>query len=71
MDALRVEVGYRGHVSQLFEWMCKVLGLTKEERTELKYEVDKKALHCSHAMVAARYQKERIPKPLLDVFKWF
>ena len=40
-----------------FEWMCKVLGLTKEERNELKYEVEKTGLHCSHAIVAARYQK--------------
>ena len=37
---------------------CKVLGLTKEEQTELKYEVEKAALLCSHAIVAARYQKE-------------
>ena len=47
-----------------------MLGLTKEERKELKYEVEKTALHCSHAIVAARYQKEWIPKPLLDVSKW-
>ena len=70
VHALCVEVGCRGHVSQSFDWMCKVLGLTKEERKELKYEVEKTALHCSHAIVAARYQKEWIPKPLLDVSKW-
>ena len=54
VHALYVEVGCRGHVSQSFEWMCKVLGLTKEEQKEPKYEVEKTALHCSHAMVAAR-----------------
>ena len=50
--------------------MCKVLGLTKEERKELKYEVEKTAVHCSHAIVAAGYQKEWIPQLLLDVSKW-
>ena len=63
-------VGCRGHVNQSLEWMCKVLGLTKEERKELKYEVGKTAPHCSHTIVAVRYQKEWIPKPLLDVSKW-
>ena len=53
VHSLCVEVGCRGHVSQLFDWMCKVLGLTKEERKELKYEVEKTALHCSHAIMAA------------------
>ena len=33
-------------------------------------EVEKTALHSSHAIVAARYQKEWMPKPLLDVSKW-
>ena len=28
---LCVEVGRRGHVSQSFEWMCKVLGLDQGE----------------------------------------
>ena len=46
-----------------------MLGLS-EERKELKYEVVKTALHCSHAIVAAQYQKEWIPKPLLDISKW-
>ena len=41
-------------MSQSFEGMCKVLGMTKEERKVLKYEVEKTALHCSHAIVAAR-----------------
>ena len=70
VHAVCVEVGCRGHVSQSFDWMCKVLGLTKEERKELKYEVEKTALHCSHAIVAARHQKVWIPKSLLDVSKW-
>ena len=68
--ALCVKVGRRGHVSQSFDWMCKVQGLTKEERTELKYEVEKTAVYCSHIIVAARCQKEWIPKPLLEVSKW-
>ena len=70
MRALNVEVGCRGHVSQSFDWMCKVLGLTKEEQIELTYEVQKPALHCSHAIVAALYQQEWIPKPLLNLSKW-
>ena len=49
--------------------MCKVLGLNKEERKEQTV-VEKTAPHCSHTIVAARYQKEWIPKPLLDVSKW-
>ena len=40
VHTLCVKVGCRSHVSQSFEWMCKVLVLTKEERKELKYEVD-------------------------------
>ena len=67
---LYVEVGCRGHVSQSFDWMCKVLGLTKEDRQELKCEMERTALHCSHTIVAAGYQKEWIPKPFLDVSKW-
>ena len=47
-----------------------MLGLTKEERKELDYEVEKTALHCSHPIVAAQYQKEWILKALLDVPKW-
>ena len=70
VHALCVEAGCGGHVSQSFEWMCQVIGLTKEERKKLKYEVETTALHCSPAIVAARYQKESIPKPLLDVSKW-
>ena len=70
MRWLCVEVGCRGHVSQSFEWMCKVLGLTKVERNELKYEVEKIALHCSHAIVAAGYQNKWTLKSLLDVSEW-
>ena len=55
---------------QSFEWICKVLGLAKEEQKELKYEVEKIAVHCNQAIMAARYQKEWIPKPLLDISKW-
>ena len=53
VHALCVEVGCRGHVSQSFDWMCKVLGRTKVELKELTYEVEKTALHCSHTIVAA------------------
>ena len=70
VHSLCVEVGCRSHVSESLEWMCKVLVLTKEERKELKCEVEKTVLHCSHALMAARHQKEWIPKPLLDVSKW-
>ena len=67
MHSLCVEVGCRGDISQWFEWMCKVLGLTMLEREDRKYKVVKTVLHCSRAIVAAQYQKEWIPKPLLDV----
>ena len=53
----RVAVGCRSHVSQSFEWMCTVLGLIEEERKEVEYEVEKTALHCSHAIVAVRYER--------------
>ena len=43
-----------------------MLGLTKVERKELR---DGGKKHYSHAMVAAGYQKEWIPKLLLDVTK--
>ena len=58
MHSLRVEVGCRSHASQSFEWMCKVLGLTKEERKGLQYDVENTTLHCGHGIVAARYQCE-------------
>ena len=70
MHALCVEVGCWGHVSQSFDGMCKVLGLAKEEQTELKCKVEEIALHCSHRFVVAQYQKEWIPKPVLGVSKW-
>ena len=43
---------------------------TKEERKEREYKVEKTALHCSHAIVAARYQREWVLEPLLDLSKW-
>ena len=67
---LCVEVGCRGNCGQSYEWMCKVLGFTKEERRELKFELEKTAQHCSHAIVAARYTAEWPPRPLLDVSDW-
>ena len=70
VHSLCVEVGCRGHVSHSFHNMCKVLGFTKKEIKDLKYTVEKTAQHCSHAIVAARYQREWEPKPLLDVSKW-
>ena len=50
--------------------VCKVLGFTKEERRGLKFELQKTARHCSHAIVAARYTAEWPPRPLLDVSDW-
>ena len=43
---------------------------TKEEARDLKFELEKTALHCSHAIVAARYVPEWPPRPLMDVSKW-
>ena len=57
VQALCVEVGFRGHMSQSFDWMCKGSGLTKEVRKEVKHEVERTVLHCSHAIVAGRRQK--------------
>jgi len=48
----------------------KVLGFTKGEARDLKFELEKTALHCSHAIVAARYTAEWPPRPLLDVSDW-
>ena len=45
-------------------------GCAKEEKRELKFELEKTALHCSHAIVAARYTAEWPPRPLLDVSDW-
>ena len=47
-----------------------MLGFTKEARRELKFELEKTAQHCSHAIVAARYTAEWPPWPLLDVSDW-
>jgi hypothetical protein len=67
---LCVEIGCRGHVSQSFYHMCKVLGFSRRERKNLKYDVERTALHCSHAILCARYNKVWEPKPLLDVSTW-
>ena len=67
---LCIEVGCRGYVSQSFQWMCKVLGFTKGEAKDLKFELEKTALHCSHGIVAARYVPEWPPRPLMDVSQW-
>ena len=67
---LCVEVGCRGSCGQSYEWMSKVLGFTKEERRDVKYELEKTAHHCSHAIVAARFIAEWPPRPLLDVSTW-
>ena len=60
MHTLHVEVECLGHESQSFKWMCEVLGLIKEERKELTYEVEMTALHCSRTVVAAQYQNKWI-----------
>ena len=65
-----VEVGCRGHVGPSFHYMCKVLGFTKQELRDLKYVVETTAQHCSHSIVAARYQQAWEEKPLLDISKW-
>ena len=57
-------------VDSLYEWMCKVLAFTKEEKRELKFELEQTALHCSHAIVVARYSAEWPPRLLLDVSDW-
>ena len=67
---LCVEIGCQGRCSRSFYHMCGVLGFTNKERDELKYDVERTALHCSHAILCARYQKQWLPKPLLDVSKW-
>ena len=41
VHALCVEIGCRSNVSQSFEGMCTVLGLTKEERKELRWSLIK------------------------------
>ena len=45
VHSLCVEVGCLGHVNQSFESMCKVLGLSKEDQKEPKYEVERP--HCT------------------------
>ena len=53
-----------------FEWMCNEPGFMKVETRDMKYELEKTALHCSHAIVAARYVPDWPPRPLLDVSQW-
>ena len=67
---LCVEVGCRGRTSDPFQHMCKVLGFTRNETRDLKYEAEKTAASCSYAILLSRYQKTWQPKPLLDVSKW-
>ena len=67
---LYVEVGCRGHVSQSFHYMCKVLGFSKQEEKELKFCVEKTAQQCSHAIFCHRYQKVWEKRALVDISKW-
>ena len=67
---LYVEVGCRGHVSQSFHYMCKVLGFMKGEVADLKYTVERTALLCSHAIFVFRHRREWEPRALLDVSEW-
>ena len=53
-----------------FRYMCRVLGFTRKEMEDLKYEVEQTALYCSYAIVLARYEHVWQPKQLLDVSKW-
>ena len=50
--------------------MCKVLGFTRSEGKDLKWNVERTAFHCSYAIVVHRYQLEWGKKPLLDVPRW-
>ena len=69
--SLAVEVGCRGHVSETsFPYMCKVLGFTRNEGKDLKWNVERTALHCSYAIFVHRFQLEWGKKPLLDVSRW-
>ena len=67
---LYVEVGCRGHVSQLFHYMCKVLGFSKQEEKKLKFCVEKTAQQSSHAIFCHRYQKMWEKRALVDISKW-
>ena len=67
---LCVEVGCRGHVAEPFRYMCRVLGFTRKEMEDLKYEVEQTALYCSYAIILAWYEHVWQPKQLLDVSKW-
>ena len=50
--------------------MCKVLGFTRSEGKDLKWNVERTALYCSYAIFVHRYQLEWGKKPLLDVSRW-
>ena len=67
---LYVEVGCRGHVSQSFHYMCKVLGFSKQEEKELKFYVEKTAQQCSHDILCHRYQKVWAKRALVDISNW-
>jgi len=67
---LCVEVGCRGYVSTTFHHMCHTLGFTKSEERELKYNAEKTAQYCSHAIFVHRYQRSWEEKPPLDVSDW-
>ena len=67
---LCVEVGCRGHAAEPLQYMSRVLGFTRQEAEEHKYEVEQKALYCSYGIVLARYESVWHPKGLLDVSRW-
>lgn len=67
---LCVEVGCRGHAAEPLQYMSRVLGFTRQEAVDLKYEVEQTALYCSYAIVLARYESVWHPKGLLDVSRW-
>jgi len=67
---LCVEVGCRGYVAPTFHYMCHTLGFTKSEERELKYNVERTAQYCSHAIFVHRYQRSWEERPPLDVSKW-
>ena len=44
--SLCVGVGCRGHCGQAYEWMCKVLGFSKQEEKDVKFCVEETVQHC-------------------------
>ena len=65
-----VEVGCRGYTAESFQYALRRLGFSRAEIRELKFNVEKTAQHCSHAIFVHRYQKDWGEKPLLDVTRW-